>query len=142
MKIINDDFVKRVHRDMYSEVWSWAGKYRISEKNIGIAWPKIPVAVITFLGDAKAWVQHRSYPPDEIAVRFHHGLVQIHLFPNGNGRHSRTMADLLIMALGRDRFTWGGANLGTAGDVRKRYIDALKSADNHAFEALIDFARS
>jgi Fic-DOC domain mobile mystery protein B len=111
MKIIEDDFVKRVHRDMYSEVWSWAGKYRISEKNIGITWPKIPVAVMAFLGDAKAWVQYGSYPPDEIAVRFHHGLVQIHLFPNGNGRHSRTMADLLIMALGRERFSWGAPTL-------------------------------
>jgi Fic-DOC domain mobile mystery protein B len=147
MKIMDEDFVKRVHRNMYSDVWSWAGKYRMSEKNIGITWPKIQVAVIAFLGDAKAWVQYGSYPPDEIAVRFHHGLVAIHLFPNGNGRHSRTMADLLIMALGHERLTWGseswsGASLGDAGDVRKRYIDALRVADNHAFEALIAFARS
>ncbi|MBA4095650.1 MAG: cell filamentation protein Fic [Rhodospirillum sp.] len=142
MKIIDEDFVKRVHRQMYSDVWSWAGKYRMSEKNIGITWPKIRVAVISFLGDATAWVQYGSYPPDEIAVRFHHSLVKIHLFPNGNGRHSRTMADLLTMALGRQRFTWGGANLGAKGDVRECYIDTLRAADNHSFDALIAFARS
>jgi Fic-DOC domain mobile mystery protein B len=125
---------------MYGDVWNWAGKYRQSEKNIGIPWPEIPVAVVAFLQDADAWLQYKAFPPDEIAVRFHHSMVQIHLFPNGNGRHSRTMADLLILALGGSRFSWGGANL--VDNVRKRYIDALQAADGHVLEPLIAFARS
>jgi Fic-DOC domain mobile mystery protein B len=141
-KITDEDFLKRVHRDMYSGVWSWAGKYRMSEKNIGVTWAKIQVEVVAFLGDARAWVQYSSYPPDELAVRFHHRLVSIHPFPNGNGRHSRTMADLLILALGHERFTWGGAQLGDHNEIRARYIAALQTADGHDLAPLIAFARS
>jgi Fic-DOC domain mobile mystery protein B len=94
------------------------------------------------LNDVKAWIEYKSYPPDEIAVRFHHRLVQIHPFPNGNGRHSRLIADLLIMGLGGERFSWGSANLQDAGDVRGRYIAVLKAADNHDIGPLLAFARS
>lgn len=83
-----------------------------------------------------------SYPPDEIAVRFHHRLVHIHPFPNGNGRHSRLMADLLIIQLGGERFTWGSANLTSATEVRRRYIAALQAADQHDIAPLMAFARS
>ena len=94
------------------------------------------------LDDVKAWIDYKTYPPDEIAVRFHHRLVHIHPFPNGNGRHSRLMADLLIMQLGGERFTWGRANLQDAGEVRKRYIESLKAADNHDLGPMLAFARS
>jgi Fic-DOC domain mobile mystery protein B len=141
-QIIKEDFIKRVHRDMYGDVWSWAGTYRRSEKNIGIPWVQIPVEVTAFLGDVGAWLQFEAFPSDELAVRFHHRMVQIHLFPNGNGRHSRAMADLLILGLGGARFSWGGANLGDHNDVRDRYIAALQAADGHVLEPLIAFARS
>jgi Fic-DOC domain mobile mystery protein B len=94
------------------------------------------------LDDVKTWIEFKSYPPDEIAMRFHHRLVQIHPFPNGNGRHSRLMADLLVMSLGGERFSWGRANLQAAGDVRGRYIAALTAADNHDIGLLLAFARS
>ena len=94
------------------------------------------------LDDTKAWIAYKAYPPDEIAVRFHHRLVQIHPFPNGNGRHARLMADLLAMSLGGERLSWGSANLQDASAVRRRYIAALQAADNHDIGPLLAFARS
>jgi Fic-DOC domain mobile mystery protein B len=139
---LTEKFVKALHGRMLGDVWRWAGKFRTSERNLGIVYYEIPMAVRGLLDDTKTWIEYQSYPPDEIAVRFHHRLVQIHPFPNGNGRHSRLMADLLVMQLGRERFTWGSANLQNAADVRTRYIEALKTADNHDIAPLLAFARS
>ena len=139
---VSEEFVKELHRRMLGEVWRWAGKFRMSERNLGIPFYEIPVALRQLLDDTEAWIEHKSYPPDEIAVRFHHRLVAIHAFPNGNGRHARLMADLLAMRLGGERFSWGSANLQDAGAVRKRYIAALHAADNHDVGPLLAFARS
>ena len=135
-------FVTDLHKQMMGDVWRWAGKLRKSDRNLGIPFYEIPTALRLLIDDTKAWIEHKSYPPDEIAVRFHHRLVQIHPFPNGNGRHSRLMADLLIMKLGGERFSWGSANLQAAGDVRGQYIAALKAADNYDIGPLLAFARS
>jgi Fic-DOC domain mobile mystery protein B len=140
--LLSEKFIKDLHRHMLRDVWRWAGKFRTSERNLGIAHYEIPVALRQLLDDTKAWIEYKTYPPDEIAVRFHHRLVQIHAFPNGNGRHSRLMADLLLMSLGGERFSWGSANLQDAGDVRRRYITALQAADNHDIGPLLVFARS
>jgi len=140
--LLTEKFVKDLHRQMLGEVWRWAGKFRTSERNIGIAYWEIPAALRQSLDDAKAWIAYKSYPPDEIAVRLHHRLVQIHPFPNGNGRHSRLMADLLAMRLGRERFSWGLKNLRDAGALRKSYITALQSADNRDMDPLLAFARA
>jgi Fic-DOC domain mobile mystery protein B len=143
-RVIEEAFVKRVHRDMFRDVWRWAGEYRRSDKNIGVDWHQVPMAIREMLGDAAAWLEHRAYAPDELAVRFHHRLVAIHPFPNGNGRHSRIMADLLIVGLGGDRFTWGGASATApaTSELRRSYIDALRAADRHVIDPLIAFARS
>ena len=127
---------------MFSEVWRWAGKFRTSARNLGIAHYEIPVALRQLLDDVRGWIEYSSYPPDEIAVRFHHRLVQIHLFPNGNGRHSRLMADLVIMRSGGVRFSWGDADLRSASGVRQRYIGALQAADHLELAPLLAFARS
>lgn len=140
--LLTEKFVKDLHGRLLGDVWRWAGEFRTSERNLGIAYYEIPMAVRGLLEDTKAWIEHTSYPPDEIAVRFHHRLVQIHPFPNGNGRHSRLMADLLVMQLGRERFTWGSANLQNAAEVRTRYIEALETADQHDIAPLLAFARS
>ena len=140
--LLSERFVKDLHKRMFGDVWRWAGNFRTTERNLGIPYHDIPVALRQLLDDVKAWIQYNSYPPDEIAVRFHHRFVLIHPFPNGNGRHSRLMADLLVMQLGQERFSWGRANLQHAGDVRRRYIDALCTADNHDIEPLRAFARS
>lgn len=140
--LLSERFLKDLHKRMLGDVWRWAGDYRRTQRNLGLPFYEIPMAVRELLEDAKTWVQYKTYTPNEIALRFHHRLVQIHPFPNGNGRHSRLMADLLIMSLGGERFTWGRANLQHAGDVRRQYIEALRAADNHDYTPLLRFARS
>ena len=140
--LLTEKFIKSLHRRMLEDVWRWAGKFRKTERNIGIPFYEIPIALRHLLEDAKAWIEYNTYGPDEIAVRLHHRLVQIHPFPNGNGRHSRLMADLLVMRLGGERFTWGSVSLRHAGDVRRSYIIALQAADAHDYTLLLAFARS
>jgi len=140
--LLSEKFVKDLHRRMLGDVWRWAGMFRTSERNIGIEYFQIPVALHQLLDDAKAWIEYSAYQPDEIAVRLHHRLVQIHPFPNGNGRHSRLMADLLVMQLGRERFSWGRESLRDPGVVRARYIEALRAADNHEIGPVLAFARA
>jgi Fic-DOC domain mobile mystery protein B len=139
---LTEKFILELHRRMLGDVWRWAGKLRTSERNIGIEYWKIPVALRQLLDDANAWIDFKTYPPEEMALRFHHRLVQIHPFPNGNGRHSRLMADLLAMRHGGARFTWGRQSLRDPSAVRTCYIDALRAADRHDIAPLLAFARS
>ena len=141
--LLSADFIRKLHRRMFGNVWKWAGEFRRSGKNIGIDWRTIRPALKDLLEDAKGWIEFGSYPPDEIAARFHHRLVSIHPFANGNGRHARLMADLLLVhVLGRRRFTWGSRNLTQAGDCRQQYITALRAADRHDYRPLLEFVRS
>jgi Fic-DOC domain mobile mystery protein B len=141
--LLSVDFVCRLHKRMFGNVWRWAGKFRRSGKNIGVEWWSIGTEVKKLLDDVKVWIESNVYPPDEIAARFHHRLVSIHLFANGNGRHARLMADLLLVhILGRPRFTWGRENLVQEGDCRQRYITALQAADRREYGPLLAFVRS
>lgn len=140
--LLNEDFLRQLHKRMFGETWKWAGEFRRSDKNIGVDWLHIAVELRKLLDDLRYQVEHGSYPPDEIAVRFHHRLVSIHPFPNGNGRHARLMADLLVERMGQPRFTWGSQNLIDAGEARQRYIAALQAADTGDIALLLIFARS
>jgi Fic-DOC domain mobile mystery protein B len=140
--LLSERFIKDLHKRMLGDVWKWAGKFRTSQRNIGIDYWLIATEVRQLLDDAKAWIAYGAYPADEIAVRFHHRLVLIHPFPNGNGRHARLMADLLAIQLGRERFTWGRESLREAGAARARYVEALHAADNHDITPLLEFARA
>ncbi|MGD9668817.1 MAG: mobile mystery protein B [Hyphomicrobiaceae bacterium] len=140
--ILNEGFARSLHRRMFGDVWQWAGTFRQTERNIGIEAHRIPNDIGMMFDDVRYWVDHETFPPDEIAVRLHHRLVAIHPFPNGNGRHARLMADLLIERLGGQPFTWGGGSLHDIGELRRQYIDALRAADNHDIEPLVEFARS
>lgn len=140
--VLNEAFLRGLHRRMFNKVWRWAGTYRTTDRNLGVAPHLIQPNLIQAVDDARAWVDYKSYEPNELAVRFHHKIVLVHPFPNGNGRWSRLAADLLITAQGGERFSWGGANLQAAGDARKAYIDALHAADNHDFAPLVAFAGS
>lgn len=140
--LLSEAFARDLHRRMLGDVWRWAGKFRTSQRNIGIDYWLIAVQLRLLLDDVKAWIEYRTYPPDEIAVRFHHRLVLIHPFPNGNGRHARLMADLLVMQLGRERFSWGRDSLREAGAARARYIQSLRAADNGDISELLAFARA
>ena len=139
---LSEKFLRELHRRMLGEVWKWAGKFRTSERNLGIPFYEIPMALRQLLDDTQAWIGYETYPPDEIAVRFHHRLVQIHPFPNGNGRHARLAADLVVMRLGGARFSWGMQSLRDAGATRQRYIAALQTADLFDIRPLLGFARS
>lgn len=140
--LLNEKFILDLHKRMLGDVWRWAGKFRTSQRNIGMDYWLIPVELRQLLDDCKAWIGFGTYPADEIAVRLHHRLVLIHPFPNGNGRHARLMADLLAMQLGRQRFSWGRASLQAPGAARARYIEALRAADDHEIALLLAFARA
>ena len=139
--VLTQDFLKSLHKRMFGGVWRWAGEFRTTERNIGVDPWRIEPDLRTLLDDVRYWVEHKTYGADEIAVRFHHRLVFIHPFPNGNGRHSRLAADLLITQLGETRFTWGGKNLVAPDQLRKNYITALRRADQHEIDLLLKFAR-
>lgn len=140
--MLNDAYAKTLHRQMFGDVWKWAGTYRRSELNIGIAANRIPTDMSLMLDDVRYWVAHNTYPYDEIAVRLHHRLTRVHAFPNGNGRHARMMADLLIERLGGKPFSWGSGSLADVGTLRAQYVAALKTADGHNIEPLMIFVRS
>jgi Fic-DOC domain mobile mystery protein B len=140
--VLTVDFVRALHKRMFGDVWNWAGAYRTTARNIGVDAYRIPQETAALLEDVRYWVECDTYPPDEIAVRLHHRLVAIHPFPNGNGRHARLMADILVERLGRQPFSWGAGSLMEIGELRTRYISALRAADNHDIAPLLDFARS
>jgi len=135
-------YVRELHLRMFDQTWKWAGIYRTSEKNIGIPHFQIREALAALLGDAHYWMEHQTFEPDELAVRFHHRLVWIHPFANGNGRHARLIADVLARMQGRPAFTWGGVDIVQAGDFRRSYIDALRAADKNDIQPLLSFCRS
>lgn len=139
---LKEPYVRDLHRRMFDQTWKWAGCYRSTERNLGIAPHLIRDALAGLLGDAQYWVEHGTYAPDEIAVRLHHRMVFIHPFANGNGRHARLMADVLALRQDRPIFTWGSAELVRAGDFRARYIEALRAADGNDLQPLLMFARS
>lgn len=137
------DFFLRLHKKMFGSVWRWAGQFRTSDKNIGVPVWQISTELKKLCDDVSFWIENATYPPDEIAVRFHHRLTVIHPFPNGNGRHARLMTDIvLVKLLGQPHFTWGSGNLVDAGTCRKQYIDALHAADQRDFGPLLAFVHS
>lgn len=141
--IFTEKFIKDVHKRMYSDVWAWAGDFRKTDKNIGIDKWQIPTELRNLLDDTKFWMANNVYPPEEIATRFKHRIVSIHCFANGNGRHSRLMADIIIEKVFKQPiFTWGAADLVKHGDIRRAYLKAIKAADAGNIEPLIEFARS
>jgi Fic-DOC domain mobile mystery protein B len=141
--ILNEPFVKLLHKKMFGNVWKWAGKFRQSNKNIGVDWYQISIELKKLCDDIKYWIENNTFSEDEIAARFHHRLVSIHLFPNGNGRHARLIADVLLEnVLGKRPFTWGNANLVKSGDDRNRYMKSLYTADKGDYKYLLEFARS
>ena len=141
--VFSEEFIQIVHKRMYADVWAWAGQFRKTNKNIGVDKWQIPIELRYLLDDARFWYENKTYPPDEIAVRFKHRIVSIHCFPNGNGRHSRLMADIIIEKIYKlPVFTWGAANLSSEGDSRVAYLKALKAADQGDFRLLLAFSRS
>jgi len=141
-KILTEEFIKNLHKKMFDKVWKWAGQFRKSEKNIGVKWVNIGVDLKYLLDDTNYWIKNKIYSCDEIAIRFKHRLVNIHCFPNGNGRHSRIMADLIIESIFKELiFSWNHSNMVKADETRKKYIEAIREGDKGNILPLIDFAR-
>jgi Fic-DOC domain mobile mystery protein B len=145
-RILSEQFVRQLHRQMYGTVWRWAGTYRTSERNIGVDPTRISVAVRDLLDNAGFWLAPDTtwISPEKACLRVHHQLVAIHPFPNGNGRHARLFTDLLARSVGVDEFTWGGADLDSTGPDRAAYLAALRRADRDPddLDDLLRFARS
>ncbi len=141
--IFSEKFLLGLHKRMYGQVWKWAGTFRKSNKNIGVEAYLIPTELHQLLGDARYWLEHQTYAITDMAIIFHHRLVKIHLFPNGNGRHARLCADAIIAKFGGDVLSWGGqSDLTRPDEIRARYIAALREADGGNYEPLLQFARS
>lgn len=140
--ILGEHFVRELHRRLFGKTWRWAGIFRTTGKNIGVDAAQIALQLRELLDNTRYWIEHRTFPLDGIAVRFHHRLVAIHPFPNGNGRHARLMTDVLLRRNGAAAFSWGGANLDAAGDARDRYLAALRAADAGDYQPLMAMVRS
>jgi len=141
--ILTEKFIKALHKRMYADVWKWAGEFRKTEKNIGVPWTQIGIELKNLIDDTKYWIENKTYAPAEIAIRFKHRIVSIHCFPNGNGRHSRMMADIIIESIfGEELFSWHQSNRIKPNETRKEYIDALKKANNGNVDQLIKFAKN
>lgn len=140
--LLATSFLQQLHKKMFDKTWRWAGQFRKSNKNIGVDWVHVATNLRQLLEDAKYQVTNHSFSIDEIAARLHHRLVLIHPFPNGNGRHSRFMTDLFLLANNQPRFSWGKNNLYGNSTTRKEYIKALQTADKHNYNSLLNFVRS
>jgi len=139
----DERYLRELHRRMFNRTWKWVGTYRTSDKNIGVPFYEIRNRIPALLADAGYWVEHETYPPDEIAIRFHHVLVgDIHAFPNGNGRHGRFHADVIAVKVGRPEFSWGRSEIAGAGPIGRAYLQALHAADAGNILPLLEFARS
>lgn len=141
--LLTEKFICHLHKQMFGDVWAWAGKFRKTDKNLGVDKWQIATTLKTLCNDTLFWIQNDTFAPDEVALRFKHSIVSIHCFANGNGRHSRLMADLIIHKLyDKPLFSWGAADLKQESTARSNYLEAIKAADNGNFELLLRFARN
>jgi Fic-DOC domain mobile mystery protein B len=138
--LLSIDSLKLLHKNMFDETWRWAGSFRTTGKNIGVEPHQIQTQLRVLCDDATYWFENKVYPVQECAVRFHHRLVAIHPFPNGNGRHARLAADLLLIYSGEKPFSWGGQSIDVEGQTRDRYLSGLREADKGRYSALLQFA--
>lgn len=140
-RLLSIDFIQQVHKKMFDKTWRWAGKFRRSDKNIGVDWLIIPVKIKELADDIIYQITHHTYEIDEIAARLHHRLVAIHPFSNGNGRHSRCITDIFLRIHNQPLFSWGQKNFYDSSPVREKYISALRSADKYDYHELLIFVR-
>ncbi len=140
--LFSEEFIFELHRRMFNETWQWAGDPRITNKTIGVPYYEVRPRLRQLLEDVHYWDDQRVYPFDEFAMRFHHQLVQVHVFPNGNGRHARLVVDAIALKMSQPERTWGSTNLVRKSKARTAYLDALVAADKGDYEPLIRFSLS
>ena len=141
--ILSELFIRELHKKMFNDVWIWAGEFRRTNKNIGVDKYQIGISLKQLLDDSLYWLENKTYSDEEFAIRFKHRIVRIHCFPNGNGRHSRLMADIIISQLfGKPIFSWNSSNINKKGEARSNYLAAIRAADAGDMEPLIKFAKT
>ena len=97
--LLNDHFVRELHRRMYAPVWTWGGRQRSRETNIGIAPGQISVAFRDALQDLRyRWETAHDLTARELGISAHAALVHVHPFVDGNGRTTRLLADLVFVS--------------------------------------------
>lgn len=139
--VLTDQFVRELHRRLFGDVWKWVGRFRLTEKNIGIDPAQIAVQLRMLLGDARYWSEHGTFAPLEAAARLHHRMVRIHPFPNGNGRHARIAADAYLERhFDHPPIDWAAGHGLQGMNVRRtHYIAALRAADAGDYGPLLSF---
>lgn len=140
--ILTAGFVVELHKRMFDQTWEWAGTYRRSNKNIGVPWEQVTVEVHKLLGDAGHWLASSEWSVQELAIRLHHRVVVTHPFVNGNGRHARLLADILLHNHDLPSISWGGSALDSPGAARSDYLGALRAADTGDYAPLLSYASS
>ena len=143
-QVLSEEFVRDLHKRMLKDVWKWAGDFRLTEKNIGIKFYQVPTALKQLNDNCLFWIENKTYSEDEIAIWYKYKLVSIHCFSNGNGRHSRLMADTIISNIfNKNYYSWGGnENLVKSGEQRSNYLKAIREADKGIIQPLVEFAKS
>ena len=140
--VLTSRFLRQLHKRMFDETWGHAGKYRRVRGERGVPAWTVSTRVEDVFARARSWIQMQAYAGDEIAIRFHHRVSEIHPFERGNGRVMRLITDCLVRELGFATFTWGAKSKFSAAELRDRYVAALRVADNDNIGVLLDFARS
>ncbi len=141
--VLCEAFVRQLHVKLFGEIWAWAGQYRSSEKSIGVAPHNISSELKKLIDDARFWIENQTYPSRELVLRFHHRLVWIHCFANGNGRHARIMADAILTKIFKEKpIDWGVRNFENSNAVREKYIAALRKADGQDFSLLVEYVKN
>ena len=98
-ELLTDYFLKDLHARLYGYIWTWAGKWRTHDVNIGVAYPQIAVDLRNSLNTILyRWENTDDWTPHELGVVAHAETVRIHPFADGNGRTTRLLADLVYVA--------------------------------------------
>jgi Fic-DOC domain mobile mystery protein B len=130
-------FLQQLHRDMFGNVWSWAGEFRTTQTSIGIKAINIRQALYQLMDDLAFWESSWDYK--DTATKLHYSLVKIHPFLNGNGRCARLFTDLWLLSIGKNMLEWGDKDINMINSSRTEYILSLQEADNGNYEYLKNF---
>ncbi len=137
-------FYEQLHRRMFDEVWEWAGQLRSvtgARPNIGVSPERVPMELGRVAMEYnREWEKYHEDSLLPFVAKYHHALVLVHPFDNGNGRWSRLACDVIVKRLAKETpITWATDTLNVQSDERTRYIAALRSADEHDYQPLIDY---
>ncbi len=128
---------KRLHKQMFGDVWRWAGRIRREDLNIGVRWSLIETSLQELADDLAYWERDGTNVLER-ATRLHYRAVFIHPFQNGNGRWARMLANILLKRNDGSVTEWPDPELGdAASSIRGEYLTALQAADHGEIEPLM-----